>query len=697
MNTKDDNILFVGIDLGDKTLTIDSVKNIGDGTTAQMTLPGTTGINNDKDILFTMFGYLKKESTQNNRVILSDSIGDYEPEDFVQIYTNFKKRPSQIDKSNSDYKIATKLFLNRVLHSSVFKDSITAHKQNKEKIYYCFGYPTNWNNQDIEEFKEIINSVVTSDMGKVTFERESVAALIALQSDKALADFNIKNDECILILDFGSATLNITALKLNSDKPLYNSGENYFGCRLIDYAILEEIYKSFLIEDRELFENLSYNDTIWSSLVLLDACNLKEKFSKSSLKKARQEISLYKAKKYNSQNTQFVLDKNIFEDIVMNTDISYLMERYDIAPKNVCKKYKGFGYKSYLRKYLESEIIEMKKQKIFPDKVIVTGGGSLLYTIQDVCKEIFGLTAFFDADNSKRIISKGLALAAANQKKSLNFEKDVKKFIDTELSKLIEKEIPQLINSIKDDVTNIILNKLIKPELTKWRDGKIKTIENVENNVINNCKYNLGKLINEDKDIISSVDKWSKNVLGDSIARELKLICTKYSVDDFEKISNLNIFDNQSNLVNGADNIAENVIEPIISVIVVIANIIVMPIFISVIVALFIIFIPILAGIPVAGWVMLGIGALSLLAEGPDAIENWVRTDGKKVNIPNFTRKLLSNERIEKMLREQKSTVSKKIEEALLDKKQTEKIAFGIKASISPQIQKLMQHIMYGI
>jgi hypothetical protein len=273
--------VYIGIDIGDKTLTMDAVIDNND-LPISVTLPGGK-FHGSEDILVTSVGYLTVKAAGSkdalDRTILVDSISTYKPVELKYILSNFKARPTTDTTRYETYKTATRLMMNKVFASPQLVSAIHTYVQNGAAPVYCFGYPTNWSKKDVAMMREVIDGVNLPVPGEIIFERESVAALVTLGSDLA-SGLSVNKNDCVLMLDFGSSTLNVTAVNLSSDNPLYNSGDNWFGGRLLDCSILNKFLAKCSDSDREKIQACNRsNNNMATSILLMDACSLKEKYS----------------------------------------------------------------------------------------------------------------------------------------------------------------------------------------------------------------------------------------------------------------------------------------------------------------------------------------------------------------------------------------------------------------------------------
>jgi molecular chaperone DnaK (HSP70) len=694
-----DQKVYIGIDFGDKTLSIDSANSLEAGNnTTLVSLPGV-GFHGDPNVMVTAVGLLKKHGTgkeslqeRRERIILADSLKDYELTEFSELYVNFKIRPSTADeKGLANIENGITLLLEKVFSSKITKEALNTLRSQGGKIRYCYGYPTNWDEKDVAALKGILAKVsLPYQEEEVMIERESSAALVALQTDLS-KKFQLSPKDCILVLDFGSSTLNVTALNLEAKEPLYNSGDNYFGSRIVDYAILDAILSDFSEINRKVLKDLyQKNGDLPKRLLLLDAGTLKEKYSMKG--RFTKSAKLYLNEALGLVDAKVVMSNQQFEQAILLTDVGELLRRHQLAPQTEIARYKGYGYRSYLLKYLREEKRIMEQRGILPNKVIVTGGGSLLYTVQEVCTQVFGEFFTFHSNSAARIISKGLALIAKKKEASLQFEKSVGKMLDEKCMEVIERNLPSLARLISGETADIILDKIVKSRLLEWREGVITTLEDVEDKMYYDCQYKLSSYIMRNKEIQEAVTHWCRYDLGYDIAQELRIICASYGATDFD-LETLNVFDETADVLENSagcmiDSVTHLLAELTASMV---ETVLRTAVFAGVFIGGILLFTPTVA---VA---VLGLAWYKMIKQGKVDVKSLIKERIMDMNLPMLSRMLISKDSILTAVDEERGNTILKVEEALNNQSTKEKMGMRIKELLVPQMQKKMQEIIYAI
>lgn len=722
-----DNICYIGIDLGDKTISVNEVKGGISNSITDVCLPGQR----TNEPIQSAVGYLR-----SGEKLLAHRFHDVAPEHFSKITANFKRCPTSLTKMGENeieslfgsvsrtwsrqknlntpemlmFRDGVKDLLDIVLKSDVTTDAVANLAKSCCEIVFCVGYPTNWNDYDRMIYERIVRLSILGEYeergsfgGKpmrLVFERESTAAFVYMKlfSNKL---YKIGKSDKVLLLDFGSSTVNVTALTTDSRKTLYNSGHNFFGGRFIDCAISEYFLEQISGEDREMLEMLDRNSNgAMTRLLMLAAGEAKENLSDGTQNAAR--IAVLDIKK-TVKLTREILD------MLLSRQIAPIVRKYKLIPSCECDKFGTMSWKEVLESYLRQEKTMLSQKKIIPNTVILTGGGALLYTVQDICRDVFGETQMLDARESTKTISKGLALAAKQADLSAQFDSDIREFIDNRLEKVIEKEVPSLAKPMSVDIAAYMCDELIIPELIRWRDGFCPTLDAATERI--KCRCTAGEFQNNLKNsraVNNTVKNWSINILGNAIAGELEKICIKYSVKSF-KVGDLNIInvpsinvsgtsvipaaemDFLANILAGITGIVAAVIAPGLIILILEIIAIIMP-GLAAMIAGIILAIPggifILAGIA-------GIAAVRLIRAGWMSVRDDVLNGISKTNIPEIARKAVSEMKIRNSVNEGKGEIEKKIYESMTSPDNVRNIAKQTGSALVGQINAKMDEIRY--
>lgn len=722
-----DNICYIGIDIGDKTISVNEVKGGVSNSITDVHLPGQKA----NEPIQSAVGYLKSGGK-----VLAHRFHDVVPEHFLKISSNFKRCPTSLTKIGENeieslfggvsriwprhtglntpemlmFRDGVKDLLDIVLKSDVTGGALAGLAQSAGEIVFCIGYPTNWNECDRMIYERIVRLGILgryeeceSFGGKpmrLVFERESTAAFVYMKLFSNRLYKTGKSDK-LLLLDFGSSTVNVTAMTTDSRTTLYNSGHNFFGGRLLDCVIVEYFLEQISAGEREMVEMLdSSNNGVASKLLILAAGEAKENLSEAGQSAAR--IAFLDIKK-TVKLTREILD------MLLNRPIAPIVRKYRLIPSGECDKFGGMSWKEVLQSYLRKERAALSQREIIPDTVILTGGGALLYAVQDICRDVFGEIQMLDARESTKTISKGLALAAKQADRSAQFDSDVREFIDKRLTKVIEMEVPSLAKPMSADIAAYMCDELIIPELIGWREGLCPTLDAAAGRIKDKCTADgFEEKLKNSRAIKDTVKNWSINILGGAIAGELEKICIKYSVKNF-KVGDLNVInvpsinvsgtaaipaaemDFLANILAGITGIVAAIIAPGLLVLILEIIAVIMP-GLAAMIAGIILAIP--GGIVIIAGIA-GIAAVKLVRHGWQSVRGDIIRGISETNIPEFARKAVSESKIRSSVIEGKSEIEKKIYDNMTSSDNVRNIARQTGTTLAGQIDAKMDEIRY--
>lgn len=696
------NKLYLGIDLGDRTYSLDAVKWDVD-TNIPVALPGQRG---NMPILSAIGQTLSGEF----RLLRGDA--SFDSSKLKQVLVHFKVKPSSVPETSPKiayYKQGVLKMLELTLTQAPTSKTIRDLAIGCENITINIGYPTNWDERDTQLMQKILKDSVLGDSkllerlyGKpvrVLLERESTAALIYARTAKEKLGINQQTK--VLVLDFGSSTVNVTALTIGARNTLYNSGHNFFGGRLADCLIADYFLKRLTNEELRHMKDIDRrNQGVATSLLLLAACKAKEELTEQTTTQIYVDFLPDRAVRF----TREEFDKR------MNVPLAAVVHQFHLIPEEELLAFGTLSWREVLIQYLRSEQKMLASKGINPELVIATGGGSLLPETQRICNELFPKVAFMNASNATNIISRGLAQAAKRNDMSAAFNYDVEDFLRKKLPTLIRAEVPSLAEAISGDITDIMCDELIIPEMLKWRNGYsgYSTLNITTNKIAAACAGNdFSRRIQSNAKMQSAIRNWCTEKLGTSVAKALENICSKYNVKGF-KLEELNVMKTPSVRVDGGDLLSTtyDVVGAIVGVVAGIiaaslstsALIIVLEIIalflpgLAALIAEIIAFIPggliILAGIA-------GVAVFKLIIKGWESVKEQVISGISGANIPDFCRKAVPESIIKNSINKKRSEIRTKIYGSIASGSNAQNISHQIHKSVEQQILKKLDEIRY--
>jgi len=657
--------LYIGIDLGDKTTSM-FYANSGSSDMANcIQLPGTIG----NAPLETTVCILK-----NGKRILSNEIEYYQLSELDRIYHNFKYQPDAVKfMDTSLYRImreGVRKFLDCVFESETFQNVMEPLLADKDEVVFCIGYPTNWSDESVREYQEMIRE---SCLGKyeeagscfgvpvrICFERESTGAYVYINGNSI--EFQVKDKGNILVVDFGSSTVNITALGRDSRKALYSSGNNQFGGRQLDAVIAADCFSSLSREKKKFLKELDHlNKGAATKMLILAANQIKEELS--GKEKCRKYISCIEA--------ELRYDKKKLYHIAMYTPMKVAAH---IMP-GLIEINENRSWAEAMEHYLRSEREKLRQNGIYPEMIILTGGGASMPLAQEICREVFGVVQTLNASESSTIIARGLALAAKNQEKADEFCTAVDDFVQNSLPNRINAEMSALIRRISDEITESLCEGL-KQMLLKWQNGSIDTFHDV----ISRIRGMDANDIVSRQEIQNSIQGWYREKIYDRLNKELNNICEQYGIREFKLPKRIEI--RLSSIHIASDEIVNQVAGVMVGTIVTLITIIIG------ILALSGIGLPILA-------VAAGVAVLVLIIKGWKGMKDSIVDGLKGMSIPGVARAMVSESEIDEAIKENAEQIKNAVQSSIQGNQAS--LKKSLSEAIGKQIQEKVVEIRYEL
>jgi hypothetical protein len=734
--------LYIGYDLGDgETITdnalVDSNQNFNITQYTNMTMPGTSepgkaiptayGYDNSGNVVFSNIIAADHEKAKDismnfkrKPLDLINDISNKEMSAIVQLLDNEKREWPDSKIVNTpgllDYKKKVIEFTNAIFDNKEYKERIRSMASigNATEIVITVGHPTKWSRLDALIYKKILHGSI---LGEKTYAGYPVSLVLAQESraaflyERQINGLAIPKGTCVMLVDVGSSTIDITALTADSRNSQYNSGNNYLGARAIDWLIFEWYLKQ-LFEKNADYRN-DYNDIILnnptSEMSLLLNC-----------RKAKEDVFSTKA-----------VSKIIFADfpiIRLEPDkLNELIDKYPIA--NVLKKYVGIpenildkiGDKSWKDSFYD---FMAEEQKVLSNsgteisQIIFTGSASRMPVVIQVTNAVFAKVSTAEDMDPARTISKGLVAVGSSNDKSIEFQKDISEIIKVKVPRIISDDLPVLVDGIGSipglgaAVADIIEN-IVVSEFSNWKKGKHKTINNATDAIKSNCtEARLASKLNNDSKYKNAITNWYKNKVGKDIAMELQELCRKYNVQDEFKLNDLNIVDvkidgisiNSDKLV---DLNAVDVVGTMVSILAGIIAAIILPFVLGIVIGILSwisitiasILFSILAAIPGPGWVILagiaGVSVFVLVRDGLDSAKETIKGKIVSWDLPGWVRERVSDEKVKSSLN--REDISAKIKSALQEESSKKKITDQLMFTLNTQINVKADEIKYTI
>jgi molecular chaperone DnaK (HSP70) len=419
----------------------------------------------------------------------------------TQLTISFKQKP------NNDPKYRETISTFVATYYRLLKES--KQLEAGESSYFYIGCPSGWTVSDRTEYQKLLQEAGIPQLNVVP---ESRAAFMQakeagkLEYDKLLAS--------VLIVDIGSSTTDFTLVKSLEEIPI-DFGSNTLGASLIDKAIFARTLANH--EQKALLEKV---------------------FQEYPHHQARCELACRKAKEDYFSNEQLYSDPESFargfesinEQIYFIPQVNKLMIE-EILNQPLPELENHSWIKSFRDSLAEAKE-KLEKLEIVPKLVLMTGGASRMKFTHVLCQEMFPEpeTLLRPDPEPERCIAMGLARVGRWDLRAAAFKQEVNKlFTSNQLKGLIERHIPELIESLTKPLADGLIVNAVKPGLKDWQKNKIRTLADLETALIGRAEQWL-KSDRAVQIINHQCASWFSNKIQPDLAAQTDPICRKFQI-----------------------------------------------------------------------------------------------------------------------------------------------------------------------
>ncbi len=415
--------------------------------------PEIVEINNQR-IIITAIAY----NRETNFVCIGEDAFFKSQVQVQEFYICFKHKPFKNTNEQEIFTFFVKELYRQLLGSQQNVPNITQH--------FCIGHPSGWSEKEVNKYKEIIQSCFTNDE-KIELIPESRAALIHTISTNRFTVNRIQQG--ILVIDIGSSTTDLTFI---SDKYSQDYGENRYdlGGSIIEKELLKKALK---LHDRcEDIKNNSY---------YLNRCEL--------------ECRKTKEKYFSTRHYMDFPDEEFTGSMVIFSDDIEFTPRFNgrVIEEIINTKLSELDNQSWKEAFEEQLNIAKKEitkvvQVVQFGGILITGGGSKMNFVKEICHSVFpnsefpGLEISSDTD-PELCIARGLARWGNISIIRTESQNKIKLYLDNNLQIFVDGIYPKLLNAISQSLENSFIEEVLQPTLrrTKYHDlGNINLLSEPE-------------------------------------------------------------------------------------------------------------------------------------------------------------------------------------------------------------------------
>ncbi|MHC5764622.1 MAG: Hsp70 family protein [Nostoc sp.] len=419
----------------------------------------------------------------------------------TQLTISFKQKP------NNDPKYRETISTFVATYYRLLKES--KQLAGGEGSYFYIGCPSGWTISDRTEYQKLLQEAGISQLNVVPESR--AAFMQAKEAGKLEYDKLVGS---VLIVDIGSSTTDFTLVKSLEEIPI-DFGSNTLGASLIDKAIFARTLANH--EQKALLEKV---------------------FQEYPHHQARCELACRKAKEDYFSNEQLYSDPESFargfesinEQIYFIPQVNKLMIE-EILNQPLPELEHHSWIKSFRNSLTEAKE-KLEKLGIVPKLLLMTGGASRMKFTHVLCQEMFPEpeTLLRPDPEPERCIAMGLARVGRWDLRAAAFKEEVNKlFSSNKLKGLIERHIPELIESLTKPLADGLIVNAVKPGLKDWQKNKIRTLADLETALIGRAEQWL-KSERAVQIINHQSASWFSNKIQPDLAAQTDPICRKFQI-----------------------------------------------------------------------------------------------------------------------------------------------------------------------
>lgn len=361
------------------------------------------------------------------------------------LYQYFKKMPSEMTAKDREI---MKAFMMEI-YKQIRKQREELNDENHLVYIACPSNTNKWSDNELINYSQIASEaglpIVKLDDSNIGIIRESRAAFIKARLDPQ-SKASIK--EGVLLIDFGSSTIDFTYYSTHIDKPI-DDGDYENGASQVEKTIFKYIKENYYV-----VKEVTEKDISAENIITFSIRECKEDFYAYNYEDFDVTIPL---------NLITLGERNDIKVSLSNDEINEILGKY---VSNIRK-----AFKKFYDDYLNDKPIKL---------IYLAGGASRMGFIKNIAREVFNYKDPFYKDNNPSLtISHGIALAGradlrtwAMYNKLINSDEIINANIADPTIDLASKNIAKF---ILDEIAKVY-DEFIKSE-------NIKTIKSLGNSI----------------------------------------------------------------------------------------------------------------------------------------------------------------------------------------------------------------------
>jgi len=586
----------------------------------------------------------------------------------TELHIGFK--PMRHNLNSPEHQRIVKRFVRKYLN--ILEES--AQIRGRDRTLFVVGSPSGWSNAERATYAEILRQ---AGMQRVTVEKESRAAFLHLKESRTSEVDAERLMQNVLIIDIGSSTTDFTIVSRMEARPIEDFGLS-LGAGLIEEMIFE---RTLLRMEKENSGDLRRLEDIFQKFphfkrhCLITCREGKEKY-----------FSIPELYRSEDQPVDCSLKFRTIKPPIEFEPCIYREEMEKILTLPI-KALNGQSWEDAFRAALEHA--RSKMAVAGPDLVVLTGGASRMDVVFQLCSQVFSSAGkIIRGLEPEFTIARGLARIGRTDILSNGLKKAIETIGDSiDIITLVEQRIPGLIESLSEPLAEELISYAVGPSLDAWREGRLRTLNDIRPDIENRKKNLLGRIRGENAR--KKLDAWLNNTLLPALADFTDPVCKQFDIPrSVLDLRNRDIAAGVSSISNPPFNVNQLIRSDEIMVLTsMLAGIIVGMASGGTGLALF--------HLPIAGQVIAAIIGAIVTGYGVDAAVEKI----KDRDLPEFARKwVLPDNKLKHILSEQRSKLQKAITEQMAadsgwKKALAEDILCKLKQVLDEQVEKAVMWI----
>lgn len=425
---------YIGFDMGDGESAVAAFEQ---GSLIEPVILPLCGVRS----LLSAVGMLNGEIVIGERAY-TDALAD-------QLSVRFKSRYTTDSSSYEDISRFVRGVLRDLINSGYFAGD----------DHFIVGCPAGWNAAARSRYRDLLIKAGVRNPQVISESR--AAFLYAKYAHTVALDVDILN-ESALVVDIGSSTLDYAYIVDGRETGIGTFGETALGGGILDAALLRTALEN--CRDREAVQAVFNECRSWYSYCEIEARRVKEEYFTRLADETAPAVKKQLRICYDG------LQKLTLE---LNPETAEKLTTLPLPELN------GVSFEQAVRSSLENAA-KLTAQRP-PKLLLLTGGASRMPFFRALCQEIFADAVVVSCPEPEFSIAKGLAYAGWVDDNLRAFRQAIQDEITEErVAALASEALPQLLPSVADALTDLIIDQAALPLMEMWKRGGIRTLKELE-------------------------------------------------------------------------------------------------------------------------------------------------------------------------------------------------------------------------